>query len=228
MPDENLIPPERSILNPPPQLKPQERYFVEHFMVVGNLEEIPPIWSSYPAELCQELWERPHVRAEITARLEQQEAANAKAKAQLRAKAKLLAPEFIDAHAVDNVIESEPGSDKAKALEFAERRLKSAAESTAEVPANKSELLSRAIRLADTPPSKTNNNIGGQVSALQLVGKMQGWLIERFQDVTQEAKGKTTEELEFFCSHGYWPKLESSKSGPSRDETEGSGDAGKP
>lgn len=88
------------------------------------------------------------------------------------------------------------------------------------------DVMERAIELANLDPSKTKNTISGQVRACQLIAEMQGLIVNRNADVTEElwqkeSRGKSLKEKEYFAIHGKWPEAKSVDN-PSV-ETEGSG-----
>lgn len=70
---------------------------------------------------------------------------------------------------------------------------------------SRTDLIQRLLRLADLPPEKTKDSIGGQVNALRVIADIQGWIGSKQEDLTKQLEGKTDEEKEFFCIHGYWP-----------------------
>lgn len=91
----------------------------------------------------------------------------------------------------------------------------------------KADVTARLLKLADLAPAKTNNNITGQVNALRLIADMESYIIRQHQNVTELLKGKTEEETEFFCQHGYFPDsnepLRKAESSTQRSESRSAG-----
>ena len=69
----------------------------------------------------------------------------------------------------------------------------------------KVDVVDRLVELADLPPERTKNNITGQVNALKVIAEIEGYFVNRYEDLTKEFAGRTDAEKEFFASHGYWP-----------------------
>lgn len=60
-------------------------------------------------------------------------------------------------------------------------------------------------KLAQLPPLATNLNISGQVKALSEIAEILGLKVTKTFDVTEKFRGKTTEELEHYAVHGFFP-----------------------
>lgn len=72
----------------------------------------------------------------------------------------------------------------------------------------RADVTSRALKLADMPPEKTNGNINGQVNALRLIAEIERFIVRQTEDLTKQLQGKTEAEKEFFALNGYWPEKE--------------------
>lgn len=77
---------------------------------------------------------------------------------------------------------------------------------------SKLDVVDKLMALAEIDPLLTNNNITGQVSALKAIAEIEGYIIKKSQDVTELAKGRSVEEMEFFAQKGYWPDQENAQS----------------
>ena len=67
---------------------------------------------------------------------------------------------------------------------------------------------------------RTKNNITGQVNALKAIAEIEGYVVNRYEDLTKEFAGRTDVEKEFFASHGYWPnEVEPSQPGSPGSES---------
>ena len=59
-----------------------------------------------------------------------------------------------------------------------------------------------------------------QVNALRLLAEMNGLIVQKTADVTEELKNKSPEELEYFSINGYWPNnVEPGKSRSAESES---------
>lgn len=63
----------------------------------------------------------------------------------------------------------------------------------------------RALELALLSPADTKDTITGQVNALRLLSELGGHIVQQTKDLTEEFKGKSEADMEFFATHGYWP-----------------------
>ena len=69
----------------------------------------------------------------------------------------------------------------------------------------KVDVVDRLVELAELPPERTKNTITGQVNALKVIAEIEGYVINRYEDLTKEFAGRTDTEKEFFVLNGYWP-----------------------
>jgi len=92
----------------------------------------------------------------------------------------------------------------------------------------KVDVVDRLVELAELPPERTKNTITGQVNALKVIAEIEGYVINRYEDLTKEFAGRTDAEKEYFAIHGYWPnEVDPSQPGPAGSENP-STDPGKP
>lgn len=85
---------------------------------------------------------------------------------------------------------------------------------------SKTDVLSRALTLADMNAIFTKGNIMGQVNALRLIADIQGLIIKKNLELPSEFYNRTETEQEFFAQHGYWPdNLDAGQSGPAGAQT---------
>jgi len=87
------------------------------------------------------------------------------------------------------------------------------------------DVLKRLIELANLPPDCTRYNISGQVSALKVIADIEGFVVNRYEDLTKEFADRTAAEKEYFATHGYWPN-EMEPSQPGVPGSEGVGTEG--
>lgn len=88
---------------------------------------------------------------------------------------------------------------------------------------SKTEVITRALRLADIEVKKTKGSITGQVNAVRLLAELGGFIVKQSRDLTKELENKTEEELEFFAQNGYWPNVDAGRSGSPGSESPGPG-----
>ena len=112
-----------------------------------------------------------------------------------------------------------------KAITEKQRAIIAASGATVGRRLSRLDVLKRLIELANLPPDCTRYNISGQVSALKVIAELEGYVIRRHEDLTREFADRTSEEKEFFASHGYWPN-EMEPSQPGVPGPEGAGEDG--
>jgi len=83
----------------------------------------------------------------------------------------------------------------------------------------------RVRELANLPPQSTRFNISGQVSASKAVAEIEGFVVNRYEDLSKVFADRTLEEKEFFITYGYFPNAVEPKQ-PSPPGSEGPGKDG--
>ena len=73
------------------------------------------------------------------------------------------------------------------------------------LPVSRAQVINRLWEFAQLPPGKTNNTIYGQIKAAEVLASIFDIRINRSADAQRLVEGKTSEEIDFFVQHGYFP-----------------------